>query len=251
MATQRARFEGRVAVVTGAAEGLGRAYAARLASEGAAVWIADLAESSAACQDIEESGGTALAQLCDITSPDSVREFAAAVHEQSGRCDILVNNAGIYPLQPFEETSFELWRKVMSVNLDGMFHMCQAFLPGMRERRYGRVVNITTTVPWLSVPDFTAYAASKMGVIGLTRGLASEYGQHGITINAAAPSLVRTATTEAGPQAEMFDGVASMQAIKRVQQPEDMVGTVAFLASDDAAFMTGQTLICDGGSTRL
>jgi 3-oxoacyl-[acyl-carrier protein] reductase/(S)-1-phenylethanol dehydrogenase len=121
----------------------------------------------------------------------------------------------------------------------------------MRERGYGRVINIVTTIPWLTVPDFAAYSASKMGVIGLTRALASEYGGHGVTVNAAAPSLVRTATTEAGPQAQMFDAVASMQAIKRIQEPEDMVGTIAFLASDDSAFTTGQTLISDGGLTRL
>lgn len=251
MRIDQQRLNGRVAVVTGAAAGLGRAYATRLAAEGAEVWIADLADAAQARQGIEDGGGTAHAMSCDITDPGSVREFASSVNDRSGRCDILVNNAGIYPLQAFEETSFELWRQVMSVNVDGMFHMCQAFLPGMRERRYGRIVNITTTVPWLSVPDFTAYAASKMAVIGLTRGLASEYGEHGVTVNAAAPSLVRTATTESGPQAQMFEGVASMQAIKRVQQPEDMVGTIAFLASDDAAFTTGQTLICDGGLVRV
>ncbi len=251
MPIEEQRLNGRVAVVTGAAAGLGRAYATRLAAEGAEVWIADVADAAPARQGIEDAGGTAHAMSCDITEPQSVRNFAAALHDRSGRCDILVNNAGIYPLQAFEETSFELWRQVMSVNVDGMFHMCQAFLPGMRERRYGRIVNITTTVPWLSVPDFTAYAASKMAVIGLTRGLASEYGEHGVTVNAAAPSLVRTATTESGPQAQMFEGVASMQAIKRVQQPEDMVGTIAFLASDDAAFTTGQTLICDGGLVRV
>lgn len=245
------RLDGRVALVTGAAAGLGRAYAARLAADGAAVWVADVADGTETVREIEAAGGTARAQACDITSEASVAALAKAVHEESGRCDILVNNAGIYPVVAFEETSLELWRQVMAVNLDGMFLMCRAFLPGMRERGYGRVINITTTIPWLTVPDFTAYAASKMGVIGLTRGLASEYGPHGVTVNAAAPSLVRTATTEAGPQAEMFEGVASMQAIKRVQEPADMVGTIAFLASDDAAFMSGQTLICDGGLTRV
>jgi NAD(P)-dependent dehydrogenase (short-subunit alcohol dehydrogenase family) len=121
----------------------------------------------------------------------------------------------------------------------------------MRERGYGRVINIATTIPWLVVGDFSAYCASKMGVIGLTRALASEYGVHGITVNAAAPNLTRTPTTEAGPQAGMFEHVAQAQAIKRIEEPSDMVGTIAFLASDDAAFMTGQTLIADGGLTRL
>lgn len=245
------RLDGRFAVISGAASGLGRAYARRLAGEGAAVLIADLADARETVALIEAAGGKAWTHACDITDPASVRGFAAAVNARYERCDILVNNAGIYPVVSFEETTFETWRRVMAVNLDGMFLMCQAFLPGMRARGYGRVVNITTTIPWLAVPDFSAYCASKMGVIGLTRALASEYGVHGITVNAAAPSLVRTGTTEAGPQAQMFDAVAQAQAIKRTQEPEDMVGTIAFLCSDDAAFMTGQTLIADGGLTRL
>lgn len=213
--------------------------------------IADVADAQETVALIESAGGEAWTQTCDITDEGSVRTFAQAVEGRHGRSDILVNNAGIYPVLPFEETTFETWRRVMAVNLDGMFLMCHAFLPGMRERQYGRVVNITTTIPWLTVPDFSAYCASKMGVIGLTRALASEYGEHGVTVNAAAPSLVRTGTTETGPQAQMFDAVAQAQAIKRTQEPEDMVGTVAFLCSDDAAFMTGQTLITDGGLTRL
>jgi NAD(P)-dependent dehydrogenase (short-subunit alcohol dehydrogenase family) len=245
------RLLNRVAVVTGAAAGLGRAYARRLAADGAHVCVADLADGREVVEQIEGDGGSAWAVRCDVTSPESVAELADDVHRRHERCDILVNNAGIYPVAPFEETSFDTWRTVMSVNLDGMFLTCRAFLPGMRERGYGRVVNIATTVPWLTVPDFSAYSASKMGVIGLTRALASEYGPHGVTVNAAAPSLVRTATTEAGPQADMFDVVAQTQAIKRTQEPQDMVGIIAFLASDDAAFMTGQTLIADGGLIRL
>jgi NAD(P)-dependent dehydrogenase (short-subunit alcohol dehydrogenase family) len=242
---------GRVAVVTGGASGLGRAYARRLAQEGAAVCIADVAEAAETQERIRQAGGEAWAGQCDVTSEESVRAFAAQVHERHGRCDVLVNNAGIYPVVPFEQTTLATWRQVMAVNLDGTFLMCRAFLPGMRERGYGRVVNIATTIPMLTVADFSAYCASKMGVIGLTRALASEYGPHGVTVNAAAPSLVRTATTEAGPQAAMFEGVAQAQAIKRTQEPEDMVGTIAFLASDDSAFMSGQTLIADGGLVRL
>ena len=249
-----AKLDGKVAVVTGASKGIGASIALHLAAEGAAVVVNYASSKEGADRVVAEiagKGGKAVAVQANVANQDDIRRLFAEAQKAFGRLDILVNNAGIYPLQAFEETSFELWRQVMSVNVDGMFHMCQAFLPGMRERRYGRIVNITTTVPWLSVPDFTAYAASKMAVIGLTRGLASEYGEHGVTVNAAAPSLVRTATTESGPQAQMFEGVASMQAIKRVQQPEDMVGTIAFLASDDAAFTTGQTLICDGGLVRV
>ncbi|MBV9423136.1 MAG: SDR family oxidoreductase [Solirubrobacterales bacterium] len=245
------RLTERVAVVTGAASGLGRAYAARLSAEGAHVCIADIADASETVRLVEDAGGSGWCADCDVSSQDSVGKFAAQVHDRHGRCDILVNNAGIYPVVPFEDTSFEIWRRVIAINLDGTFLMCKAFLPGMRERGYGRVVNIATTIPWLTVGDFSAYSASKMGVIGLTRALATEYGTHGVTVNAAAPSLVRTATTEAGPQAEMFDAVAQAQAIKRTQQPVDMVGAIAFLASDDAAFLTGQTIVVDGGLVRL
>ncbi len=213
--------------------------------------IADIADASDTVRLVEDAGGAAWCADCDVSSQDSVGKFAAQVHDRHGRCDILVNNAGIYPVVPFEDTSVEIWRRVIAINLDGTFLMCKAFLPGMRERGYGRVVNIATTIPWLTVGDFSAYCASKMGVIGLTRSLATEYGTHGVTVNAAAPSLVRTETTEAGPQAGMFDAVAQVQAIKRTQQPVDMVGTIAFLASDDAAFLTGQTIVVDGGLVRL
>lgn len=241
----------RVAVVTGAAAGLGAAYATRLAELGYDVGICDPAPCDSTLEAIRGAGRRAFGFRGDVSDPGDVQNFARGVGEELGAVSVVVNNAGISPYAPFEELSFEEWRQVMAVNLDGMFLMCQAFLPGMRTRRYGRVVNITTTIPWLTVPDFSAYCASKMGVIGLTRALASEYGEHGITVNAAAPSLVRTGTTEAGPQAQMFDAVAQAQAIKRTQEPEDMVGTIAFLCSDDAGFMTGQTLIADGGLTRL
>lgn len=245
------RLDGRVAVISGAGSGLGRAYALRLAAEGAQVCVADVADASETVAAIESSGGKAWAGRCDVTFADSVTGFAAEVIRRHGRCDILVNNAGIYPTAPFESTTLEMWRRVMAVNLDGTFLMCRAFIPPMRERGYGRVINIATTVPWLTVPEFSAYSASKMGVIGLTRALASEYGVHGITVNAAAPSLVRTSTTEAGPQAQMFADVAQAQAIRRTQEPEDMIGTIAFLASDDAAFLTGQTIVADGGLVRV
>ncbi len=147
--------------------------------------------------------------------------------------------------------SFDNWRKVMSVDLDSLFLMCKAFLPAMKQNAYGRIINVTSTVGWLVAPNVTHYTAAKMGVIGFTRALATEVGEFGITVNAIAPGLVRTGTTEKGPQAQMFDMVVSMQAIKRTETPDDVVGAVSFLASDDAAFMTGQTLVVDGGITRL
>jgi NAD(P)-dependent dehydrogenase (short-subunit alcohol dehydrogenase family) len=168
-----------------------------------------------------------------------------------GRWDALVNNAGIYPVKSLAETTLSDFRAVMSVNAEGVFNMTQALTPAMRDRGWGRVVNISSTTAWLAVPGFAAYVASKMAVIGLTRAFATELGDAGVTVNCVCPGLVRTATTEAGPQAQMFDTVAAMQAIKRTQVPADMEGVISFLCSEDSAFMTGQTVVADGGLIRL
>lgn len=135
--------------------------------------------------------------------------------------------------------------------MDSLFLTCKAFLPSMKQQKYGRIINLTSTAGWLVAPNITHYTAAKMGVIGFTRALATEMGEFGITVNAIAPGLVCTGTTEKGPQAQMFEMVAGMQAIKRTETPDDVVGAVSFLASEDAAFMTGQTLVIDGGIARV
>jgi 3-oxoacyl-[acyl-carrier protein] reductase/(S)-1-phenylethanol dehydrogenase len=247
----RGKLEGKVAVVTGGSKGMGQAFAKRLAEDGADVAIAATHPAAETEQMVQAIGRKATSFVCDVSSPESVNQFAEAVKSEFGRCDILVNNAGIYPFKPFDEMSFEDWRKILAVDLDSLFLMCKAFVPGMKERGFGRVINLTSTVGWLVAPSVTHYTAAKMGVIGFTRALATELGEFGITVNALAPGLVRTGTTESGPQAQMFDMVIGMQAIKRTENPDDVVGVLSFLASDDAAFMTGQTLVVDGGITRL
>jgi len=241
------RLAGRTAVVTGGANGIGQAFCRRLAAEGAAVMIADIADGNATVDLIAEAGGKAAAVRCDQTSAGDVQRMAAAAEEAFGGVDILVHNAGIYPPQLFEEMAFEDWRRVLSVNLDSVFHLVKAVLPGMKAKGWGRIVTMSSTTFHSGIAYNSHYSASKGGLIGFSRALASELGQYGITVNTIAPGLVRTATTASGPQAAWFDMLAQQQAIKRTELPDDLVGPLAFLVSDDAAFVTGQTLLVDGG----
>jgi len=244
---------GRVAVVTGGAASIGQACAVRLARDGHRVAIADLANAGETEAMIFEDGGVCFSAACDISDGAAVGAFAESVMERYGRCDVLLACAGIYPVAHLSETDWELWRRVMSVNVDSLFHLAKAFVPGMVDRGFGRVIAISSTVFHTGTPRFAAYTASKGAVIGLVRALATEVGPFGVTVNSIAPSLTRTQGTTAGPQEEMgwFDHVREAQAIKRTQEPSDLVGAVSFFASDDAAFITGQTLPVDGGLTRV
>lgn len=239
----------RVAVITGAAKGLGQAFARRLAEEGVDVAIADIDAAAETVEMVRQAGRQAAAFECDVSSPDAVAALAGAVKERFGRCDILVNNAGIYPNQPFEDITFEDWRRVLSLNLDSLFLTAKAFVPGMKERGWGRIVNVSSDTFGTLPTGYAHYVASKGGVIGFTRALAGDLGAFGITVNAIAPSLTRThGTTVTNVRSdERFARVAQGQAIKRTQVPEDLAGTVAYLTSDDASFVTGQTINVDGG----
>lgn len=246
---------GKVAVITGAAAGIGQAYATRLAADGATIVAADRQSADETVNLVKAAGGNAVAVSCDVSEPADVAALAQAVDSQFGRCDILVNNAGIYPIQTFDEMTFEDWRRIMSVNLDGQFLTIKAFAPGMRRRRWGRIVNQASDTFALNLAGFAHYIASKGGVIGLTRALASEFGEDGVTVHAIAPGLVRTPGTAnrkerlAGLEgADEFSLAASHQSIKRGLVPDDLVGTLSFLTSDDAAFITGQTLYVNGGA---
>jgi (S)-1-phenylethanol dehydrogenase len=251
------RHEGKTAVVTGAASGIGQASAVRLAEEGARVILADRRKADETLAMIAKKGGEATSLACDVADPSSVAALQKEVEKAAGGCDILVNNAGIYPMQTFDDTSFEDWRRVLAINLDSVFLMTKAFAGGMRRRKWGRIVNIASDTVRLVVPGFVHYIASKAGVIGLTRALATEFGQDGVTVNAIAPGQTRTPGTESRKeipggmsQEEFFVAYANMQAIKRVQTVSDLVGVVSFLASEDAIFVTAQTIYVNGGLVR-
>jgi NAD(P)-dependent dehydrogenase (short-subunit alcohol dehydrogenase family) len=241
----------RVAVVTGAGAGIGRAYAERLAADGLTVAAVDLARPEETVAAVTGAGGSAMAFAADVTDQDAVDGCIAAVTSSVGGPSVLVNNVGTYPVISWDDLTLEEFRRVVAINLESAFLMCKACVPSMREVGWGRIVNVASRTFWLPVPDMAAYLASKGGVIGLSRALATELGAQGITVNVVAPGLTRTATMEASTADAVFQMTANMQVIKRTQEPEDLVGLVSFLVSDDAAFMTGQTLMVDGGLIRL
>ena len=247
----------KVAVITGGANGIGQAFAKRLAEDGVHIAIADLAPGDQTVQLVEQAGRQALACQCDVTAQDSVAAMAAQVQQKFGRCDILVNCAGIYPQQDFEQMRFEDWRRVLSINLDSVFLVSAAFASGMKQRGWGRIVNLASSTLGSVVTGFVHYMSSKAGIVGFTRALASELGPYGVTVNAISPGLTRSPGTLArkprpgmANMDEEFAFAATMQAIKRPEVPDDLVGTVSYLTSDDAAFITGQTLNVDGGRVR-
>ena len=186
----------------------------------------------------------------DVCDPRQVNALAQTVLAGHSRCDILVNNAGLAAHQRLLDISLDDWRRIMSVNVESMFLLCKAFAPAMIARQYGRIVNISSNTVGLVVEGVAPYITSKAAVVGFTRAIATEFGRHGITANCIAPGLTRTEHTMQALSGEAFEQYAQMQAIKRPELPEDLVGVLSFLTSDDSAFMTGQTLIVDGGLLR-
>jgi NAD(P)-dependent dehydrogenase (short-subunit alcohol dehydrogenase family) len=245
----------RVAVVTGAARSFGRAIAEALAREGAHVAAVDLRDCAGTTAAIREAGGRCEPFATDVADEQAVARLRDDVHERCGPCAILVNVAGVNFARPFAELDYDVWRRVQTVNLDSQFLTARAFAPDMVEAGWGRIVNMASSSIYTSTPGLVAYMASKAGSLGLTSGLANDLGRHGITVNAVSPGLTRTEAVDADVRAGIVPGgaleaMAKQRAVPRQAEVDDLVGTVLFLCSEAAAFVTARFLVADGGATR-
>jgi NAD(P)-dependent dehydrogenase (short-subunit alcohol dehydrogenase family) len=238
---------GRVALVTGTSRGIGQAIAVGLAERGARVVLGDRGDAIQTSALIAGTGHTAVPVTLDISDPSSIEAARDRVAEELGHVDILVNNAGTFEAATWDDLDFDLWKRVMAVDLDGPMLMCKAFLPLMRGRGWGRVINIASATVAIPSPVSIAYRTAKMGAIGFTRALSATLGDEGITINAVLPSLTRTAMTEGLPQA-IVDASLGRQVIHRQAEPADIAGSVFLLAADEAAWITGQTIMANAGN---
>ena len=243
-----ARLKDRIAVVSGAATGMGKAAAIRLAAEGAIVEILDLKDATEAVNEIRAAGGQANAEMCDVTSESQIARAVAAIAARHGCGDILVNNAGILSGKtPWHELSYEEMNRFVQVNYLGYFLVSKAVYPLLKKSAHGRLINVASRTYFLANPGQMAYVAAKGAVMGMTRVMAKEMGDDNITVNALAPGMVATPGTAAHSDEEAFNRVMNNQAIKKRVTPEHFAGLIAFIASDDAEMITGQMILCDGG----
>ena len=241
-------LDGKVAIVTGASRGIGRAIADRLAADGARIVVADLKGAGEAAARYE--GGVGL--KVDVASEDDVAGMASDTLERCGQIDILVNNAGLYAqlaMRPFEQIPADEWRTVMDVNVLSMFLTCRAVVPHMRARGEGRIVNISSGTPFRGVPFVLHYVTSKGAIVAFTRALAKELGNDAILVNCVAPGFTMSDGVNENPEVveALRDVSIASRTLKRDMTPADVVGAVAFLCGPESSFLTGQTMVIDGG----
>ena len=242
------RLDDKVAIVTGGAQGIGRAIADGLAEEGARIVIADIQRADEAAASFREGVGVTV----DVSSEADVERMAEETVARCGRIDVLVNNAGLYAslaMRPFDEIPVDEWRRVMDVNVMSMFLTCRAVVPRMRQNGGGKIVNISSGTPFRGVPFLLHYVTSKGAIVALTRALAKELGAQGVLVNCVAPGFTMTEGVEAHPEVieKLRDVSVTARTIQRDQVPEDVVGAVVFLAGPTSDFVTGQTIVIDGG----
>jgi NAD(P)-dependent dehydrogenase (short-subunit alcohol dehydrogenase family) len=245
------RLKDKVVIVTGGGLGIGRAYCLGVAAEGARVVAADVADPKPTVKEVEARRVQALAVACDVSREEDTLRLATETLTRFGRIDVLVNNAalsGVLQRRPFMEIPVEEWDRVMAVNLRGLFLAARAVFPAMKAQGKGKIINIASSTFFKGVPDYIHYTTSKGGVVGFTRSLARELGEFGIRVNAIAPGYTLSGQNEKTTPEERKQDNIRMRMLKRAEVPEDLVGTVVFLASDDSDFITGQTIAVDGGS---
>jgi 3-oxoacyl-[acyl-carrier protein] reductase len=247
-------LSGRVVIITGGGKGIGKVYAKAFAGAGAKVVAADIdgQAAEAVAADIMASGGDAIGLRTDIAEEASNTAMVAAALERFGTIDVLINNASMMSVlarRSWLEIPVDEWDRVMAVNLRGMFLGCRSVFPTMRDKKYGKIVNISSSRVWEGAPNRLHYTTSKAGVIGLTRALSREVGEHGITVNAVTPGYTLSETQQATSSNSYVASHSSGRAMGREQYPDDLVGTVMFLSSPASDYMTGQTVNVDGGKS--
>lgn len=244
--------EGRVVIVTGGGAGIGRAYAKHFAANGAIPVIAEIngQAGSSVAAEITANGGQALAIQTDVADEGSVTETISRVMEEFGRIDVLLNNAAIFSTitrSRFEDISREDWTRVLDVNVIGSWICSKLVVPHMEAGEYGRIINISSSTVPVGLPLLMHYVTSKAAVVGMTRCMATELGERGITCNAILPGMTESEVEYVGRTDASFSAVLNMQKLKRIEQADDLVGMALFLASPASGFMTGQSLLVDGG----